>query len=121
MKQTEWKAGLAKVDITPAEQPIWLHGWAKRNRPSQGVSQCIYAKALALHDHRGRSVVLVTSDLLGFSHTMTATIARRVRKRYGLNRAQLILNASHSHSGPVTGDVLPLYFELTPHYAAVRD
>jgi hypothetical protein len=37
---------------------------------------------------------------------MTVTIAQRARKKYGLKREQLILNASHNHSGPVTGDVL---------------
>ncbi len=109
--KSNWKAGVSKVDITPSE-PIWLHGWGRRTRPSQGVSLSIHAKALALADRRGGKAVWVTSDLLGFSKSMTDTLARRAKKKFGLDRSQLILNASHNHSGPVTGDVLHLYFDL---------
>jgi len=110
-RRTDWLAGVATVDITPRER-IWLAGWGSRTEPMQGVSQRIFAKALALQDATGARAVLVTADLLGFSRTMTAAIAGRARRRFGLDRSQLILNASHNHSGPVTGDVLPLYFDL---------
>ena len=36
-----WKAGLAKTDITP-EGPIWLAGFGARTKPSEGVLQSIY-------------------------------------------------------------------------------
>ena len=42
-----WKAGLAKVVITP-EKPIWMSGYASRNKPSEGKIHDLYAKALAL-------------------------------------------------------------------------
>src|SRR5688572_7171396 len=106
-----WQAGLSKVDITPKKQ-IWLHGWGFRTKPSQGVSQNIYGKGLALRSGNGEPCVWVTADLLGFSRTMTATIAQRVERRYGVPRERLVLNASHTHSGPMTGDVLWLYFDL---------
>lgn len=106
-----WKAGLSKVEITPTE-PIWLAGWGFRTKTSQGVSQPIWVKALALRSGSGKPAVWVTADLLGFSRKMTAVIARRVQKKYGIDRAHLVLNASHSHSGPVTGDVLRMYFDL---------
>ncbi|NQU11427.1 neutral/alkaline non-lysosomal ceramidase N-terminal domain-containing protein, partial [bacterium] len=115
-----FKAGLAKVDITPTE-PVWLHGWGSRTKPMQGVSLPIHAKALALRDGSGHTAVLVTADLLGFSRAMTLTIAQRARRRYGLDRSQLILNASHNHSGPLTTGVLPLYFELSKHFSDLRD
>ena len=44
-----WKAGLAKVSITP-RQGLWMSGFAARTKPSEGVAQEIYAKALALED-----------------------------------------------------------------------
>ncbi|MCC7193821.1 MAG: neutral/alkaline non-lysosomal ceramidase N-terminal domain-containing protein [Phycisphaeraceae bacterium] len=110
-RQPSWKAGLAKVDITPTE-PIWLAGWGFRTRTSQGVSQPIWVKALALRSGNDKPAVWVTADLLGLSQKMTAIIAARVQKKYGIDRSHLVLNASHSHSGPVTGDVLRLYFDL---------
>jgi len=105
---------VSKVDITPKES-IWLHGWGSRTKPSQGVSHPIYVKALALRDHTGHLAVWLTADLLGFSASMTTTITERARRKFGLARPQLILNASHNHSGPVTGDVLHLYFDQPPH------
>ena len=51
--QTGWKAGAAKIAITPRE-PIWLAGYGGRIRPSDGVLQDIYVKALALHCSEAR-------------------------------------------------------------------
>lgn len=107
-----WNAGLAKIDITPSE-PIWLAGWAFRTKTSQGVSQRIWVKALALQSGSDKPCVWVTADLLGFSRSMTATIAQRAQRRFGLDRSRFVLNASHTHSGPVTGDVLRLYYDLS--------
>src|SRR5450759_1349058 len=105
-----WRAGAAKVNITPGE-PIWLSGFANRNRPSEGVLQPIWVKALALEDETGELSVIVTSDLQGFSRTMSDQIAAAASARYQLPRERLLLNASHNHSAPVTSDVLPLYYD----------
>ena len=99
--QTGWKAGVARVNITPRES-IWLAGYGARTKPSEGVLQDIYAKALAFEDSDGVTTVLVTADLLGFTREMSETIAERARKKYGLPRERLAFNASHTHSGPVT-------------------
>ena len=100
--QTNWKAGVAKASITP-EGPIWMSGYAARTKPSEGVRQQIYVKALALEDAAGKNIVLVTSDLSGFRREVADIIAERCQKQFGLERDRLVLNASHNHSGPVTG------------------
>ena len=97
-----WKAGVAVVDITPAES-IWMAGYASRTKPSEGVLQRLRAKAIALEDEAGGVSVIVTSDLLGFTASMSQEVAARVQKAHGLPRERLVLNASHTHSGPVTG------------------
>jgi hypothetical protein len=112
--QLNWKAGVSRIDITPKET-IWLHGWGSRTKPMQGVSHPIYARVLTLRDGEGNTGVLVSADILGFSFSTTAVIARRAKAKYGLERAQLILNASHNHSGPAMTDVLPLYFPHSAH------
>jgi neutral ceramidase len=107
--QSAWKAGVAKVNITPRE-PIWLAGYGDRTRPSEGVRQEIYAKALALQDESGATSVIVTADLLGFTREVAEPIAERARQKYGLVRERLAFNASHTHSAPVTGNMLrPAY------------
>jgi len=109
--QSLWKAGAAKVKITP-DEPIWLAGYANRTKPSEGVLQDIFVKALALQDSTGKTSVLVTSDLVGFDRAMIDTVAGRVKTEFGLSQDRLILNASHNHSCPVTGEVLHLFYPL---------
>jgi hypothetical protein len=107
--QIVWKAGVARVDITPTG-PIWMAGYAARTKPSEGVRQKIWVKALALQDQDGSTSVLVTSDLLGFTRSMADRVSEIVRIRHGLSRDRLVLNASHTHSGPVTDTLLrPAY------------
>src|SRR4051812_41955733 len=58
-----WKAGVAVRKITPAE-PMWLAGYADRNKPAEGKEHDLYVKALALQDPAGHKTVLLTSDLI---------------------------------------------------------
>jgi hypothetical protein len=105
----QWKAGVSTIDITPKES-IWLAGYGNRTKPSEGVLQPIHAKALVLEDESGVRTVLVTSDLLGFIKEVSEPIAERVFKKYGIPRERLALNASHTHSAPVIGQMLrPAY------------
>ncbi len=96
-----WKAGVAGVDITPSES-IWMAGYAARKKPSEGVRHPIHAKALALEDQMGTVSVMVTADLGGFRREVAEKIAARAAKEHGLARDKLVLNASHTHSGPIT-------------------
>ncbi len=96
-----WKAGVSRIDITPSE-PTWMAGYASRTKPSEGVRQRLYAKALALEDSAGIVSVLLTADLAGFRRDVSQLIVARVTAKYHLPRERLVLNSSHTHSGPVT-------------------
>src|SRR5689334_22796503 len=61
-----WKAGVATTVITP-DGPIWMAGYAARNKPSEGKVQDLHAKALALEDASGGRVVIATMDLIGMT------------------------------------------------------
>ena len=55
------KVGIATCDITP-DGPIWLCGYAARNRPSdKEVDARLRAGAIALEDPAGSRFVIVTS------------------------------------------------------------
>ena len=97
--QSQWKAGMAEVKITP-ESPVFLSGYASRNRPSEGVLADLYAKVLALEDRDGRQAVLITADLIGFRAEFAEPMCERIQARTGLKREQILLNASHTHTGP---------------------
>jgi hypothetical protein len=77
-----------------------MSGYASRTSPSQGVEHPLAAKALALADARGNRVLLITCDIIGFRREFTGRVAERVQTRYGLPRENLVLFASHCHSGP---------------------
>lgn len=96
-----WKAGVKKVEITP-EGSIWMGGYAARKKPSDGVRHAVYAKALAIEDPNGNLAVVVTADLLAFRKFLSDKIRDQLKAKYGLSREQIILNSSHTHTGPET-------------------
>lgn len=96
----DWRAGVASAVITPRE-PIWLSGYEERSHPSEGVLRDLYVKALALRNQDGEVSALVTADILGYTREIAGRVAERCSKEFGIRRDHLILNASHTHSGPV--------------------
>lgn len=98
-QETDWKAGFARREITPAE-PVFLAGYASRNRPSEGVASKLFVKALALEDTAGRRALLITSDLIGFRRGAEKQVVERLQSSTGLERASIVLNSSHTHTGP---------------------
>jgi hypothetical protein len=100
--EPEWRIGLAQVKITP-QRPVFLAGYASRNKPFEKVETDLYAKALALEDRDGHRVVLVTTDLIGLPATIAEPVCERLRDKIGLKREQILLNSSHTHTGPQLG------------------
>lgn len=94
------RAGAAKVDITP-EGPAWMSGYAARTRPSEGVLQRLWAKALALDDGRGGLAVVVSTDLIGLPRSLTDLVSAEAARKYKLERSQIVFNSSHTHTGPI--------------------
>ncbi len=117
-QEAAWRAGIARVDITPKES-IWMAGYAARNHPSEGVLHPLWAKALALEDSAKGRVVLVTTDLIGLNRRLADAVASRVQQRTGLGRQQIVFNSSHTHSGPVVGDVAGIAHSMQPEHEEV--
>jgi hypothetical protein len=107
-----WKAGTASVVITPA-QSTWMAGYAARNKPSEGKAQDLFAKALALEDSAGAKLVIVTLDLIGMPRPLRQAIENDVRQKHGLPPASLLLNASHTHCGPVVRSGGSVLYDLS--------
>lgn len=109
-----WKAGVSQTVITPA-QNMWMAGFGFRDQPSEGALHDLLAKALVLEDASEKRVVLVTSDLLGFPKVISDRIRDRIIANHSLSRSQIILNSSHTHTGPVLlnalYDIYPLQSE----------
>jgi hypothetical protein len=94
-----WKAGSASIVVTP-DQSMWMAGYAARNKPSEGVAQDLFVKALALEDAAGARLVIVTCDLIGIPRELRESLEGRVKSQFDLPPEAVLLNASHTHCGP---------------------
>lgn len=103
--EATWRVGTARAQITP-EQPMWMAGYGSRTHPADGKLHELWVKVLALEAADGTRGVLVTSDLLGLPKGISEAIFARVHERDGLERRQLALTCSHTHSGPALAESL---------------
>lgn len=92
-------AGVSQEIITPKTR-MWMAGYASRKKPAEGKVQDLYVKALALQDQAGQRFVFVTIDLIGVLPDLRSRIEVKVAKEFGLPPESILLNASHTHSGP---------------------
>ena len=110
-----WTAGAARSDITP-QVPMWMAGYASRNKPSEGTLTPLWAKALVLEDVRGKRAVLITLDLIGVDRELSSAICQRLKEKYGLERHQIAICSSHTHTGPaLRRNLAPLHYLLVDH------
>ncbi|MDD2710536.1 MAG: hypothetical protein PHV34_21360 [Verrucomicrobiae bacterium] len=94
------KAGFHETDITPPAG-IYLAGFGYRTKPSEGVTDPLYLRIAAFEDDQHHSWVVVTADLLKFPTAMCWRLKRWFARATGMDPACLLLNASHTHCGPL--------------------
>ena len=100
----ELLAGVSAVDITP---PIggMMGGYGDRAFAlSTGVHDPLMAKALVLKDD-DTALAIVTMDLVGVPSKSVAPMKEAIRDRTGIE--QVMLLASHTHSGPDDNATFP--------------
>lgn len=102
-----WKAAAAKAVITP-DKPLWMAGYAARKTGAQGKLQDLFAKALVLEDEQGARLAIITLDLIGVPKPLRVAVEREVQAKFKLPPSHLLLNASHTHSGPMIRIVRPI-------------
>ena len=96
--QTALKGGCAKIDITP-HVAVWLSGYGSRNKPSEGISDELYAKALVLDDGQNK-IAIVSADLLWIPLEITAEVRKKVKEEIGIPEKNVLICATHTHFGP---------------------
>jgi len=103
------EVGIACRDITP-EPPIWLAGYAARNRPADKIDQPLVLQALAFRDESGHRCVLVAADNCEISAGFAAPALKKIEAEHGLKAGEVIIVSSHSHSTPVLeGPLMGMY------------
>ncbi|MBL7075765.1 neutral/alkaline non-lysosomal ceramidase N-terminal domain-containing protein [candidate division KSB1 bacterium] len=94
------KAGASKLDITP-QVGTDLAGYLDREESSQGVHDDLYVKALVLDDGK-QKVAIVTCDLLAICRSSVNVVRKAIEEVIGINGDNVMITATHTHSGPAT-------------------
>ena len=92
------KAGISEVNITPPVG-ISMCGFAARGGPSEAIHDELYARALVLDDGETQ-VAIVGADVISFAPDLVNRIRELVEHSLGIPGGHILLNGSHSHSGP---------------------
>lgn len=92
------KAGFSEVVITPQE-PVWLVGYAARNKLSTGVHDDLYVKAFYL-DHDEKETLFLSFDVLGIDADLCSKVRSLIQEKTGIT--DILISATHTHSAPAT-------------------
>jgi hypothetical protein len=92
------RAGVAKVCITP---PVgaWQGGYGARDRPSEGVHDDLFVRALVLESEEdgGTRGAIVSVDVVTLTHELAEGARRRAGETTGIPAGNIALCASHTH------------------------
>ncbi len=115
------RAGAAQVDISPIS-PVFLYGYPHVQRISTGVHDPLMASAMYLDDG-SCPLLILCADVILLTKATVARTRERIAARCGVPAAHILLGATHTHSGPVTGryvsnDADPIVPPPCPRYMA---
>ncbi len=113
--ESNLRAGVAKIDITPAEsEGLIVTG---HRRTVHGVRDPLRAGVLLLDDGETKAAI-VTLDTIGAWDEMVRLARARIEKETGVPAANILVAASHNHSGPAFESDSPWGRELIDKLAA---
>jgi len=93
------QAGWAEVDITPP-LGIGLGGRGGPDTVATKVLDPLFAQVTYLKDTKGVGFVLISFDVVGLPHDLSDRLRTDVVHELGVDWNLVVLNASHTHSGP---------------------
>ncbi len=103
----ELKAGLAVIDITPPVN-YRMSGYF-RERLSTGTSNQLHAKAMVIRQG-DTSAALVFCDIIGLPLDVSSRVRRKAAKKTGIPAENILIAATHSHTGPLYFGALRKHF-----------
>ena len=86
-------------------ESLWMSGYAGPHRVAKGVMDDLYAQALAIQDGYGSRALLLRIDVCVMHDSTVTRICDLIKKRTGLMRRQILVNISHTHSGPAVDEL----------------
>jgi len=93
------KIGFADANFTPPPG-LPLMGNFRTDYAARGVHDPLFARAIAFEDSKGARAAILSLDLCMLDRVNVARIRECVRSRCGLPGENLLVAATHTHSGP---------------------
>jgi neutral ceramidase len=100
LRERAVSVGVAQVNITPAI-PVTMSGYASRTEPFKGINDELFAAATVFDDGVNKAVI-ITADVIGFSHDSWKELTERIERETGIPEKFVILAPAHNHGGPNT-------------------
>lgn len=99
---TTARAGWAEVETTP---PLGLPmgGRGPRFTPGAHILDPLCAQAIVLEDSRGKRTLWISADLIGLAPVIAEPLRYDLSALTGIPIEAVVLNFSHTHSGPMGG------------------
>ncbi len=97
-------AGAATVDVTPKNSQF-LFGYPHIPRMSTGVHDPLLSSALFLSDGV-TPLLFVANDVIFVERQSAVRVRKRIETLTGVPSTQIMVTATHTHSGPLTFDML---------------
>lgn len=99
-----YEVGFSTVDITLFEHDMAMLGWGNRRNRVHGVAAPLHARTMLIHDlSTGRRAAYVSLELLLVTQALqlqVADVLAEEHPEWGLDLHNVILTATHTHSGP---------------------
>ena len=96
------QAGSAQVDITPKDSQF-LYGYPHVERFSTGIHDKLWASSLYLSDGK-TEVIFIANDIIWVSKDVAANARKAISDKTGIKPENIMITATHTHSGPHTVD-----------------
>jgi len=90
------EVGVAIVDITP---PVGFPLYGYPSKPSTGIKDSLYAKAIVFKQGETRGA-LVVCNLLGIPRDLSRIVRERAFKETGIPFQNMSISATHTHTSP---------------------
>lgn len=96
-----FSVGYGKADVSP-EKSVYLAGYGDpiSERMSTGVAERLYATCVSITDSKGKTVLLISLDLLNPYEEIITPLREKLAKQTGIPYDHIMVCCSHNHSGP---------------------
>lgn len=92
------------MDITPRKS-LSLHGYPFVERESTGTHDPLLSSALFLSNGK-EQVLFISNDIIYVDKNMVSRVRGAISNKKGIPASNILIAATHTHSGPVTVDLV---------------